>query len=184
MMTCAALGNVFWNYRMFLLEPRAVYFDWIERTLLNVALSAINLEGNKYFYENMLRRTKKLDYELCWPLHRTESISSFCCPPNLMRTIAESAQYAYTLSEDAIWTGLYGDCEAKITLENSTFLCLHKERPIPMTARSDSLRVRSSRITRSRCGCASQGGSRADVSDMGDKKYFADEKRSGNLCGD
>ncbi len=129
--TCAALGNVFWNYRMFLLEPRAVYFDWIERTLLNVALSAINLEGNKYFYENMLRRTKKLDYELCWPLHRTESISSFCCPPNLMRTIAESAQYAYTLSEDAIWTGLYGDCEAKITLENGADFVLAQRTAYP-----------------------------------------------------
>lgn len=129
--TCAALGNVFWNYRMFLLDPRAIYFDWIERTLLNVALSAISLEGKEYFYENMLRRTKKLDYELCWPLHRTEAISSFCCPPNLMRTIAESAQYAYTFSEDTIWTGLYGDCRTEICLENGASFVLSQHTQYP-----------------------------------------------------
>ena len=66
----------------------------------------------------MLRRAKQLDYELCWPLHRTGVISSFCCPPNLMRTIAESAQYAYVFSKDAVWTGIYGDCEAQVVLEN------------------------------------------------------------------
>ena len=47
--TCAALGNIFWNYRMFLLHPEAVYFDVIERTMLNVALAAISLEGKEFF---------------------------------------------------------------------------------------------------------------------------------------
>ncbi|MBQ7916455.1 MAG: glycoside hydrolase family 127 protein, partial [Firmicutes bacterium] len=129
--TCAALGNVFWNYRMFMLEPEVKYYDIIERTLLNVALAAISLEGKEYFYENMLRRAKKLDYELCWPLHRVEKISSFCCPPNLMRTIAQSSQFAYTLSENTIWTGIYGECEAKMNLENGASFTLCQKTNYP-----------------------------------------------------
>ena len=129
--TCAALGNIFWNYRMFLLRPEAVYFDVIERTMLNVALAAISLEGKEFFYENMLRRAKQLDYGLCWPLHRTGVISSFCCPPNLMRTIAESAQYAYVFSKDAVWTGIYGDCEAQVVLENGADFTMRQETQYP-----------------------------------------------------
>lgn len=129
--TCAALGNVFWNHRMFLLDPRAEYFDVIERTLLNVALGAISLEGKEYFYENTLRRAKKLDYELCWPLHRTEVIKSFCCPPNLMRTIIHSSEYAYAFSGNGIWTGMYGDCETRIELENGAQFTLRQKTEYP-----------------------------------------------------
>lgn len=129
--TCAALGNVFWNHRMFLLSPKAEYFDVIERTLLNVALAAISLEGKEYFYENTLRRAKKLDYELCWPLRRTEVIKSFCCPPNLMRTIAHSAEYAYAFSENGIWTGIYGDHESEIELESGAKFSLCQQTQYP-----------------------------------------------------
>ena len=33
--TCAAIGNVFWNHRLFLLHPDALYIDVLERTLYN-----------------------------------------------------------------------------------------------------------------------------------------------------
>ena len=72
-----------WAYRMFLIEPKAEYFDVIERALLNVNLAAVSLDGKKFFYENMLRRAKKLEYKLIWPLTRTEYLISYCCPPNL-----------------------------------------------------------------------------------------------------
>jgi len=74
--TCAALGNIFWNLRMFALSPEARYFDVIERSLYNLALAAVSLDGDKYFYENMLRRTKQLDYRLLWPMERVEIIQS------------------------------------------------------------------------------------------------------------
>ena len=66
--TCASVGSVMWAYRMFQLDPRAEYFDIIERTMLNVNLAAVSLDGCRFFYENMLRRAKKLDFELIWPL--------------------------------------------------------------------------------------------------------------------
>ena len=129
--TCASIGLVMWAYRMFLIETDAKYFDIIERVMLNTNLAAVSLDGKKYFYENMLRRTKKLEYELIWPLTRSEYILSYCCPPNLARNIMQSCEYAYALGEDKIWTGLYGENQAKVVLENGTAFTLIQETKYP-----------------------------------------------------
>ncbi len=119
--TCASLGLVFWAYRMFLIEPKAEYMDILERAMLNVNLAAVSLDGEYFFYENVLRRTKKLDYRLIWRLRRAKYILSYCCPPNLARTIAQSAEYAYTVSGDAVYFGLYGASEARLELQDTAF---------------------------------------------------------------
>lgn len=129
--TCASLGGVFWAYRMFQLEPEAEYFDVLERMMLNTNLAGLSLDGKRFFYENMLRRTKELDYKLIWPLTRSEYILSYCCPPNLARTIAQSSEYAYLVSEDSIWTGMYGASEAEVKLENGAEFTLVQETEYP-----------------------------------------------------
>ncbi len=129
--TCASLGGVFWAYRMFQLEPKAEYFDVIERMMLNTNLAALSMDGKRFFYENMLRRAKQLDYELIWPLTRSEYILSYCCPPNLARTVAQSVEYAYTVSEDAVWLGMYGANRAHIALENGAEFTLVQETEYP-----------------------------------------------------
>lgn len=124
--TCASLGLVFWAYRMFLIEPSAEYMDILERAMLNVNLSAVSLDGEQFFYENVLRRTKKLDYRLIWRLRRAKYILSYCCPPNLARTISQSKEYAYTVSKDAVYLGMYGDSTARIDLDGATFTMVQK----------------------------------------------------------
>jgi len=119
--TCASLGLVFWAYRMFLIDPKAEYMDVLERAMLNVNLAAVSIDGQSFFYENVLRRTKKLDYRLIWRLRRAKYILSYCCPPNLARTIAESGEYAYTTSADTVYLGLYGASRAHVKLDNSEF---------------------------------------------------------------
>lgn len=133
--TCASVGGVLWAYRMFLLEPKAEYFDVLERMMLNTNLAAVSLDGKKFFYENMLRRAKHLDYKLVWPLTRSEYILSYCCPPNLARTVAESAEYAYAVSQDAVWTGLYGANRAKLRLENGACVTLTQQTDYPWNGR-------------------------------------------------
>lgn len=126
--TCASVGHVLWAYRMFQIEPKAEYFDAIERSLLNVNMASVSIDGKKYFYENMLRRTRNLDYKLVWPLTRSEYILSYCCPPNIARTLAESSEYVYVKSFNTLWTGIYGankahvclDCGAEFTVEQIT----------------------------------------------------------------
>lgn len=129
--TCASLGGVFWAYRMFQLDPKAEYFDILERMMLNTNLAGLSMDGKRFFYENMLRRTKELDYKLIWPLTRSEYILSYCCPPNLARTIAQSSEYAYLVSKDSVWTGMYGASEAEVKLENGAEFTLVQETEYP-----------------------------------------------------
>ncbi|MDO4648918.1 MAG: glycoside hydrolase family 127 protein [Eubacteriales bacterium] len=133
--TCASLGGVFWAYRMFQLEPKAEYFDVLERMMLNTNLAAFSLDGKKFFYENMLRRETDLDYELVWPLTRSDYILSYCCPPNLARTVAESSEYAYMVSEDGVYTGMYGASRAAIRLDNGAEFTLVQETEYPFDGR-------------------------------------------------
>ena len=133
--TCASLGGVFWAYRMFQLDPKAEYFDVLERMMLNTNLAALSLDGKRFFYENMLRRTRKLDFKMVWPMTRSEYILSYCCPPNLARTIAQSTEYAYMLSKDSVWTGMYGASRAKVELENGASFTLVQETDYPFDGR-------------------------------------------------
>ena len=43
--TCAAIGNVYLNYRLFLLHGEAKYYDVLERTLYNGLISGVSLDG-------------------------------------------------------------------------------------------------------------------------------------------
>lgn len=129
--TCASVGLVMWAYRMFLVRPDSEYFDLIERALLNVNLAAVSLDGKKYFYENMLRRTRHLDVKLIWPLTRTSYIYSYCCPPNLARLIMQSSEYCFVQKGDRIYTGLFGEAEAKITLKNGSQFLLKEKTKYP-----------------------------------------------------
>ncbi len=129
--TCASVGLVMWAYRMYLIEPKAEFMDWLERAMFNVNLSAIGIEGQSYFYENMLRRTKTLPYELVWPLERTEYIFSYCCPPNVARALSQVSEYFYTYKKDSVYCGLYGANEAHIQLDNGADFVLRQTTSYP-----------------------------------------------------
>jgi DUF1680 family protein len=114
--TCAAIGNVLWNWRMFCASGEAKYVDVLETALYNAVLSGISLDGTNYFYVNPLRQVEPLPVKLRWPRQRVPFISSYCCPPNVLRTIAEVGTYAYSTSNDTIWINLYGSNQLATTL--------------------------------------------------------------------
>jgi len=109
--TCAAIGNVLWNWRMFLVTGEAKYVDVLELALYNAVLSGVSLDGLDYFYVNPLRQIEPLPTALRWPRVRVPFMTSFCCPPNVLRTIAEVSGFAYSTSKDAVWVNLYGGNE-------------------------------------------------------------------------
>lgn len=88
--TCANIGNVLWQWRMFLATGEARFMDYLELALYNSVLAGVSLDGTNYFYTNPLRVTKPLPVELRWPRARVPFLSSFCCPPNLARILARS----------------------------------------------------------------------------------------------
>lgn len=110
--TCANIGNVLWNRRMLQLSGDCKYTDIMELALINSVYSGISLDGKKYFYTNPLASSDEFPYTLRWSegkhKDRQPWITCFCCPPNTVRTIAETQQYAYNISDKGIWVNLYG----------------------------------------------------------------------------
>jgi DUF1680 family protein len=106
--TCAAIGSMLWNWRMFLMTGEAKFADLVEWTLYNSVLAGVNLHGDAFFYTNPLRRLDPPWLELRWPRRREKRLSCFCCPPNVARTIAQSSTYAYAESDRGLHIVLYG----------------------------------------------------------------------------
>lgn len=114
--TCAAIGSVLWNWRMFLATGEAKFVDVLELALYNSVLSGVSLSGTDYFYVNPLRQTDPLPVALRWSRTRVPFVTSYCCPPNVLRTIAETHGYAYAKTGDAIYVNLYGSSKLTTTL--------------------------------------------------------------------
>ncbi|SDR69963.1 hypothetical protein SAMN05216503_0487 [Polaribacter sp. KT25b] len=129
--TCANLCNAMFNYRMLNIKGESKHADIMELVLYNSALSGISLEGNSYFYTNPLRRTKNhkmggTDYP-----NRVGYIPCFCCPPNLVRTIAKSSSWAYSLSDNGIAVNLYGGNKLDTKLLDNSTIKLKQETNYP-----------------------------------------------------
>ncbi|EHQ30789.1 aceric acid hydrolase [Mucilaginibacter paludis] len=107
--TCASVGNVLWNWRMLQLTGKAQYADVMELTLYNGMLSGISLNGKKFLYTNPLSVSDDMPFQQRWSKDRVDYIGySDCCPPNVIRTIAEIGNYAYSISDKGVWVNLYG----------------------------------------------------------------------------
>ena len=107
--TCASVGNVLWNWRMLQLTGDAKYADVMELELYNGMLAGISLNGKNFFYTNPLSVSDDLPFQQRWSRDRVGYIAySDCCPPNVIRTIAEVSNYAYSVSEKGVWVNLYG----------------------------------------------------------------------------
>lgn len=130
--TCANIGNVLFNWRMFALTGDARYTDVVELALYNSVLSGISLSGDKFFYTNPLAASNDFPYQLRWMGGRIPYIRiSNCCPPNTVRTITEVSDYAYSLSDNAVWCNLYGSSQLQTTLKNGQAVALKQESSYP-----------------------------------------------------
>ncbi len=133
--TCANIGNVLWNWRMFLATGEARFIDVLELALYNSVLSGVALDGTNFFYTNPLRVTDPLPVELRWPRTRVPFVSSFCCPPNLVRVVAESAGYAYATGPNALYVNLYGGSVVETDVPGAGRVKLAQETEYPWNGR-------------------------------------------------
>lgn len=129
--TCANIGNVLWNWRMFLATGESRFVDVLELALYNSVLSGVSLGGSEFFYTNPMRVTDPLPTELRWSRTRVPYVSSFCCPPNLARMIAEAGTYAYAQSPGTVWVNLYGGSTLTTMLDGDRPLTLKQESAYP-----------------------------------------------------
>jgi DUF1680 family protein len=108
--TCAAVGNDFWNHRLFLLHADAKYIDVMERTLYNGLISGVALDGKTFFYPNPLESNGQHE--------RSPWFGVACCPGNITRFMASVPGYVYAQRDDTIWVNLFVGSTADIKLDN------------------------------------------------------------------
>jgi DUF1680 family protein len=109
--TCASVGNVYLNHRLFLLHGDARYIDILERTLYNALLSGISLSGDRFFYSNPLLSNG--NYQ------RSSWFGCACCPPNIARLIPSVPGYMYARTSDTIYVNLFAKNTAVIDLQGN-----------------------------------------------------------------
>ncbi|SHF05733.1 hypothetical protein SAMN05444274_103370 [Mariniphaga anaerophila] len=97
--TCAAIANVFWNHRMFLMTGDAKYIDVLERSLYNNVLSGVSLSGDHFFYPNPLRSDGEHQ--------RSEWFGCACCPSNISRFIPSMPNYIYAQKGNDLYVNLF-----------------------------------------------------------------------------
>ena len=104
--TCASIGEVFWNQRMFLLHGDARYIDLLEKVLYNGLISGVGLDGKSFFYTNAMQVIK----DSAFPSLETARSGWFecsCCPTNMARFLPSLPGYIYAQKEDRVYVNLF-----------------------------------------------------------------------------
>ena len=115
--SCAAIGNMMWNWRMLAATGEARYADVVERALYNGINSGMSLDGTLYCYRNPLAFDPSGGDKIRNPWYDTT-----CCPPNLERTFASLPGYFYSTSRDGLYLHLYDNSQLDWHLEDGTGL--------------------------------------------------------------
>jgi len=123
--TCAAVANVFFNYRMFLKYGDAKYIDVAETSLYNNCLDGVSLDGKTFYYPNVL------ETDLYNKKARAGWFGTACCPANIARLIPQVGSYLYAKKENEIYCLMYAGSETKITLEEGQMVELVQQTEYP-----------------------------------------------------
>lgn len=118
--TCASIGDVYWNHRLFMLTGEAKYFDVIERTLYNGLISGLSLDGKKFFYPNALESDGKYQFNR-GACTRQSWFDCSCCPTNLIRFLPSVLGLIYAKEGNTVYVNLYASSKAHIDLNGSAF---------------------------------------------------------------
>ena len=115
--TCASIGSVYWNHRLFLLTGNSKYYDIIERTLYNGLISGISLDGKKFFYPNPTEADGeyKFNQGACT---RKSWFDCSCCPTNLIRFLPSIPGLVYAADKDTLFVNLFISNSAQVLIDS------------------------------------------------------------------
>ncbi|MCK9560785.1 MAG: glycoside hydrolase family 127 protein [Candidatus Marinimicrobia bacterium] len=113
--TCAAIGSVYWNQRLFRLIGDSRYYDIIERTLYNGLISGISPDGKKFFYPNPLESDGKYNFNQ-GAATRQPWFDCSCCPTNLIRFLPSVPELIYATDKDSIYINLFISSKAQVVI--------------------------------------------------------------------
>ena len=130
--SCAAIGNMMWNWRMLAATGDAKFADVIERALYNGINSGMSLDGTMYCYRNPLGFDPSGGDQI-----RNSWYDTTCCPPNLERTFASLPGYFYSTSKDGVYLHLYDNSQLDWHLEDGTGLRVTQKTNYPWDGGAD-----------------------------------------------
>jgi hypothetical protein len=113
--TCAAIGSVYFDYRMFLLHGDSRYIDVLERTLYNGLISGVGLDGKSFFYTNAMQIWNHHTHADMEP-ERSGWFPCSCCPTNIARLLPSLPGYIYAVRDRDVYVNLYISGTANIAL--------------------------------------------------------------------
>ena len=116
--TCAAIGNVYVNYRLFLLHGDSKYYDVLERTLYNGLISGVSLDGGAFFYPNPL--------ESMGQHQRQPWFGCACCPSNIARFIPSLPGYIYAVKDRDVYVNLFMSNTANLDVDGKALVVSQK----------------------------------------------------------
>jgi uncharacterized protein len=108
--TCASIGDIFFNHRLFLLHGESKYIDVLEKTLYNSMLSGVSLSADRFFYPNPLESNGQQSRQ-AW-------FGCACCPSNVARFVPAIPGYIYAFTGNELYVNLFISNEANINLGN------------------------------------------------------------------
>ncbi|MBD0374915.1 MAG: glycoside hydrolase family 127 protein [Flavisolibacter sp.] len=114
--TCAAIANVYWNYRMFLLHGDAKYIDDLERSLYNALLSGVGLDGKSFFYSNAMQVKNSFTHRAL-ETARAGWFECSCCPTNMTRLLPSIPGYVYAQKDNDVYVNLFVNSNATINIQ-------------------------------------------------------------------
>jgi DUF1680 family protein len=115
--TCASIGSVFWNQRMFLLHGESKYIDLLEKVLYNGLISGVGLDGKSFFYTNAMQVTNGFTHSA---LEKTRSgwFECSCCPTNVARFLPSLPGYIYAQKDNGVFINLFVSSKATLNIKN------------------------------------------------------------------
>ncbi|MFA5326408.1 MAG: glycoside hydrolase family 127 protein [Prolixibacteraceae bacterium] len=129
--TCAAIANVYWNYRMFLLHGDAKYIDVLERSLYNGVISGIGLDGKTFFYPNPLECDMHFKFNSGETLDRQPWFDCSCCPTNICRFLASVPGYIYAQGNNSLYVNLFAQSSSTLQLNKKLPVTISQETKYP-----------------------------------------------------
>lgn len=117
--TCAAIAQLLWQHRMFLLEGQARYFDVLERILYNGFLAGVALSGDRFFYPNPLACTGQVPFNH-GTLGRSPWFDCACCPVNIVRIVPQIPEWIYSQQGDTLYVNLFVESRAAVRISDVT----------------------------------------------------------------
>ncbi len=118
--TCAAIGSVVWNQRMFQLTGEARFVDVLEQTLYNRVLSGVSLGGDEYFYANPLASDGVFGFNQGHPA-RQPWFEVSCCPTSLCRFLPTVPGCFYAVRDDSLFVNLFAAGSADVSVSGVAF---------------------------------------------------------------